>query len=500
MEKPLDNFLEKIRSEAKRSSFAIQVSEEGTVLSVGDGIVQVAGLRDAKLYELIELEGGDCGIVFDIEAESIGIVLLTEKNAPKAGEKAYKTDRIASVDVGESLLGRVVNPLGIPVDGGPPPNRTVSYPVERQAPPLPWRDFVNRPLYTGIKLIDSMLPIGRGQRELIIGDPSTGKTSIGIDAITNQKYSDVISVYVAIGQKKSHVSKIIGEIGSYGDFSRTVAVVADASDSMGLQYLAPYSATAIAEYFLDRGRDVLVVYDDLTKHAEAYRSLSLLLKRPPGREAYPGDIFFIHSRLLERSAKLGRRYGGGSITAIPIVETQQGRISSYIPTNLISITDGQIYLDISLYNKGIRPAIDVGKSVSRIGGKAQVEAMKAVAERLKIDYSRFIEVEVFTKFGAHVEEETARLIRRGERLREIMKQPRFRPCSLEQIVVSILVLESGIVDTRDLSTVDRVCREIAKRTAETFPEIMDRIREDGRLGKNDAEKIKNFIARMEVAV
>jgi F-type H+-transporting ATPase subunit alpha len=345
-----------------------------------------------------------------------------------------------------------------------------------------------------------MLPIGRGQRELIIGDPSTGKTSIGIDAITNQKYSDVISVYVAIGQKKSHVSKIIGEMRSYGDFSRTVAVVADASDSLGLQYLAPYGATAIAEYFLDRGRDVLVVYDDLTKHAEAYRSLSLLLKRPPGREAYPGDIFFIHSRLLERSAKLGRRYGGGSITAIPIVETQQGRISSYIPTNLISITDGQIYLDISLYNKGIRPAIDVGKSVSRIGGKAQVEAMKAVAERLKIDYSRFIEVEVFTKFGAHVEEETARLIRRGERLREIMKQPRYRPCSLEEVVVSILILESGILDTRDLSTVERVCRQIANRTAETFPEIMDRIRQDGRLGKNDTEKIRNFIAKVEVAV
>jgi F-type H+-transporting ATPase subunit alpha len=500
MEKPLDNFLEKIRSEAERSSFTIQVSEEGTVLSVGDGIVQVAGLSDAKLYELIELESGDCGIVFDLEAESIGVVMLTGRKEPKAGEKAYKTDRIASVNVGESLLGRVVNPLGTPVDGGPSPDRTISYPVERQAPPLPWRDFVNQPLYTGIKIIDSMLPIGRGQRELIIGDPSTGKTSIGIDAITNQKYSDVISVYVAIGQKKSHVSKIIGEMRSYGDFSRTVTVVADASDSLGLQFIAPYSATAIAEYFLDRGRDVLVVYDDLTKHAEAYRSLSLLLRRPPGREAYPGDIFFIHSRLLERSAKLGRRYGGGSITAIPIVETQQGRIASYIPTNLISITDGQIYLDISLYNKGIRPAIDVGKSVSRIGGKAQVEAMKAVAERLKIDYSRFIEVEVFTKFGAHIEEETARLIRRGERLREIMKQPRFRPCSLEEEVVSILILESGVLDARDLSTAENICREIVIRAGEAFPEIMDRIRQDGRLGKNDMEKIRNFIAQVEVAV
>ena len=500
MEKRPDGFLEKIRSEAENSRFAILVSEEGTVLSAGDGILQVAGLRNAKLYELIELESGDFGIVFDIGTESIGVVLLTEKNGPKAGEKAYKTDRIASVNVGESLLGRVVNPLGTPVDGGPSPDRTISYPVERQAPSLPQRDFVTKPLYTGIKIIDSMLPIGRGQRELLIGDPSTGKTSIGIDAITNQKYSDVISVYVAIGQNKSHVSKIIGEIRSYGDFSRTVAVVADASDSLGLQYIAPYSATAIAEYFLDRGRDVLVVYDDLTKHAEAYRSLSLLLRRPPGREAYPGDIFFIHSRLLERSAKLGQRYGGGSITAIPIVETQQGRISAYIPTNLISITDGQIYLDISLYNKGIRPAIDVGKSVSRIGGKAQVEAMKAVAERLKIDYSRFIEVEVFTKFGAHIEEETARLIRRGERLREIMKQPRFRPLSLEEEVVSILILESGVLDYKDLSSVERICRELAYRTMETFPELMYRIRQDGRLGKNDMDRIRNFIAQVEVAV
>ena len=491
----MDNFLEKIRSEAENSRFAIRASEEGTVLSVGDGIVHVAGLRDARLYELLELEGGDCGIVFDMSEESIGVVLLTEKNGAKAGDKVYKTDRIASVAVGESLLGRVVNPLGTPVDGGPSPDRTVSCPVERQAPPLPWRDFVNQPLYTGIRLIDSMLPIGRGQRELIIGDPSTGKTSIGIDAITNQKHSDVISVYVAIGQKKSHVSKIISELGSYGDFSRTVAVVADASDSLGLQYLAPYSATAIAEYFMDRGRDVLVVYDDLTKHADAYRSLSLLLRRPPGREAYPGDIFFIHSRLLERSAKLSQRHGGGSITAIPIVETQQGRISSYIPTNLISITDGQIYLDISLYNKGIRPAIDVGKSVSRIGGKAQVDAMKAVAERLKIDYSRFIEVEVFTKFGAHVEEETARLIRRGERLREILKQPRFRPCSPEEIVVNILILETGILDALELSAVERFCGEIAGRTVSAFPEIMDRISRDGRFGKNEAVKLKDFIAR-----
>lgn len=343
-----------------------------------------------------------------------------------------------------------------------------------------------------------MFPIGRGQRELLIGDPSTGKTSIAVDTIINQKTSDVVSIYVAIGQKKSRILKIIEEVKTYGDFSRTIFVVADASNSFGLQYIAPYSATAIAEYFLDRGRDVLIIYDDVTKHAEAYRSLSLLLKRAPGRGAYPGDIFFIHSRLLERSASIRQEYGGGSITALPIVETQQGRISSYIPTNLISITDGQIYLDTSLFNKGIRPAVDVGKSVSRIGGKAQVEAMKTLAERLKIDYSRFMEVEVFTKFGAHVEEETAKLIKRGERLREILKQPRFHPFSLEEEVVSFLIPESGILDVIDIASVEKVYRDILHQTKQTFPEIMKKIKQEGRLNKKDMEKLKDFITHVEV--
>ncbi|MDH5203610.1 MAG: F0F1 ATP synthase subunit alpha [Nitrospirota bacterium] len=498
MEKELLDFFEKIKNEVEKSRFSLNISEEGKVLSVGDGIVQIAGLRDAKLYELIELENGDEGIVFDLDTHSIGVVLLTEKNGTRAGERAYKTDRIASVNVGESSLGRVVDALGIPIDEGSLPEHTIAYPVEREAPSLLQRDFVSEPLYTGLKVIDAMLPIGRGQRELIIGDPSTGKTSIAVDAIINQKDSDVISIYVAIGQKKSRILKIIDEVKRYGDFSKTVFVVADASNSFGLQYIAPYSATAIAEYFFHRGKDVLIVYDDLTKHAEAYRSLSLLLKRAPGREAYPGDIFFIHSRLLERSAKTHQKYGGGSITALPIVETQQGRISSYIPTNLISITDGQIYLDASLFNKGIRPAVDVGRSVSRIGGRAQVEAMKTVAERLKIDYSRFMEVEVFTKFGAHVEEETAKLIKRGERLREMLKQPRFHPFSLEEAVVSFMILESGILDTVGLDSVEKVCKEILNQTKRTFPERMDKIKKEGKLGKEDREKLKDFIMNIEV--
>jgi F-type H+-transporting ATPase subunit alpha len=498
MEKELAAVFRQMVEEAEKSRFSIGVTEEGRVLSVGDGIVQIAGLRDAKLYELIELESGDIGIVFDLNVESMGVVLLTEQNGIRAGDRAYKTDRIASVNAGEELLGGILNALGNPLEGNVRPQHAVSYPVEREAPSLPQRDFVNKPLYTGLKVIDSMLPIGRGQRELIIGDPAIGKTSIAVDAIINQKNSDVISIYTAIGQKKSQILKVIEEVKTYGDISKTIFVIADASDSFGLQYIAPYSATAIAEYFLDRGKDVLIVYDDLTKHADAYRSLSLLLKRPPGREAYPGDIFFIHSRLLERSAKLAQAYGGGSITALPIVETQQGRISSYIPTNLISITDGQIYLDTLLFNKGIRPPVDVGKSVSRIGGKAQVEAMKNVAERLKIDYSRFAEVEVFTKFGAHLEEETAKLIRRGERLREILKQPRFHPFTLEEEVLSFIILESGALDTSDITTVDNVCRGILNKVKSALPEVTDRIQREGRLGGKDMETLKEFITKTEV--
>ena len=494
MEHEITGFLARLKETAEKTVFSVNITEEGRVLSVGDGIVRVSGLRDAKLYELIELESGDRGIVFDLNVDSIGVVLLTGQDGIKAGDRAYKTERIASINAGESLLGRVVDALGTVFDEGPVPERTLPCPVEREAPTLLQRDFITEPLYTGIKVIDSMLPIGRGQRELIIGDSSTGKTAIAVDAVINQKNSDVISIYVAIGQKKSHILKIIEEIRTYGDFSKTICVVADASASLGLQYLAPYSATAIAEYFLDKGRHVLIVYDDLTKHAEAYRSLSLLLKRSPGREAFPGDIFFIHSRLLERSAKLNPKFGGGSITALPIVETQQGRISSYIPTNLISITDGQIYLDTLLFNKGIRPAVDVGKSVSRIGGKAHADAMKKVAERLKIDYSRFMEVEVFTKFGAHIEEETVKLLRRGERLREILKQPRFHPFSLSAMVLSFVILESGVLDAVDIASLEKVCAELLKKTTDRFPELLNSIDREGRLEEKDIENIRKFIA------
>jgi F-type H+-transporting ATPase subunit alpha len=361
------------------------------------------------------------------------------------------------------------------------------------------RDFVSEPLYTGIKAIDALLPIGKGQRELIIGDPSSGKTAIAIDAIINQKRSNVICIYVAIGQKRDQILSVVRKIKQYGDASKTVFIAADATETLGLQYVAPYSATAIAEYFCDRGKDVLVVYDDLSKHANAYRALSLLLKRPPGREAYPGDIFYLHSRLLERPGKLNERYGGGSITALPIVETQQGNISAYIPTNLVSITDGQIYMNTLLLNKGIRPAIDVGKSVSRIGGKAQVEIMKGVASRLKIDYSRFLEVEVFTKFGMKIEEETAKMITRGERLREILKQPEFQPRTIEEEVLNLMIVESGVLDSVELAAVRDTCMRIMAAVQEKLPGILREISERGRLTDADKKKLIDLITRHEPA-
>ncbi len=495
MEAALAGVFQQINETVRQSGLSLRVSQEGRVLSVGDGIARIAGLRDAKLYELIQLEGCDQGIVLDISADSIGIVLLTPCLDVRAGMRASKTERLASIGVGEGLLGRVVDPMGNPLDGGPVPESAATYPVERTAPPLIQRDFVNAPLYTGITAIDSMLAIGRGQRELILGDPSTGKTAIAVDTIINQKDTGVICVYAAIGQKNSRILKTIEEIKKYGEFSHAVCVAASASDSVGIQYIAPYSATAIAEYFLDRGRDVLIVYDDLTKHAEAYRSLSLLLRRPPGREAYPGDIFFLHARLLERSAKLDRSYGGGSITALPIVETQQGRISAYIPTNLISITDGQIYLDTSLFNKGLRPAVDVARSVSRIGGKAQSEAMKKVAAGFKIDYSRFMEVEVFTKFGARVEEETAKLIRRGERMRELLKQPPLHPLPVEDQIMRMTILGTGALDGIELAAVDKTCREMLDLVKSEMPEAMQRLRNGATLTEKDTARLGGLIAR-----
>ena len=500
MEKALFDFWEESRKEAEYYRFSPKVEEEGTVVSVGDDIARISGLFSTRLYELLTFESGDSGIAFDLDTEQTGVVILRNKKGIRAGDRVYGTGQVISIGVGEELQGRVLDALGNPLDGLRAPRAETFYPVEREAPSLMQRDFVSEPLYTGIKVIDALLPIGKGQRELIIGDPSSGKTAIAIDTIINQQRSDVICIYVAIGQKRGHILSVIKEVKQYGDASKTVFLAADATETLGLQYVAPYSATSIAEYFCDRGRDVLVVYDDLSKHANAYRALSLLLKRPPGREAYPGDIFYLHSRLLERPGKLNERYGGGSITALPIVETQQGNISAYIPTNLVSITDGQIYMNTLLLNKGIRPAIDVGRSVSRIGGKAQVEIMKDVAGRLKIDYSRFLEVEVFTKFGMKIEEETARLITRGERLREMLKQPEFQPRTIEEEVLSLMIVESGMLDSVELAAVRDRCMEIMAGVREKQPEMLREISARGRLTDADKKKLLDLITAYEPMV
>ncbi len=491
----LPGYLEKISRISAGAEFSVLRSEEGRVHSIGEDVATVTGLMTAKLNELLEFENGDMGIAYILDRASIGVVLLKKTGGVRAGDKVSKTGRVLSIGVGEELLGRVMDPLGNMLDGRPAPGNLVEYPIEREAPPLVKRDYVSKPMYTGIKAIDAMLPIGRGQRELIIGDSSTGKTSIAMSAVANQKGGDVVSVYACIGQKKDQVGRIIEDIGRHGDPSRTVFVVADASNSTGLQFIAPYSAIAVAEFFMDHGRDVLIIYDDLTKHAQAYRSLSLLLRRPPGREAYPGDVFFIHSRLLERSANISGRHGGGSITALPIVETQQGRISAYIPTNLISITDGQIYLDVNLFNKGIRPAIDVGRSVSRIGGKAQTDAMRKVSGRLKIDYSRFLEAEVFTKFGAKVEDETARLIRHGERLREIFKQPMSRFYPVEDLVLVLLIFDSGLLDGVELSNVQDMCDKLTAGIKEAMPDLTQKLRDEGRISIEETDKAKAFFTK-----
>ena len=440
----MEAIIEKLRQAAGRASMQVVRQSEGVVLSVGDGIATISGLYGAGLYELLEFPGGVKGIAFDLDPEVIRVVLLEGEEGISTGDPVRLTGRTLSVPVGESFIGRVISPIGRPLDGFAPPAVSSYYPLERVAPAVVKRDYVSQPVYTGIRAIDSMIPIGRGQRELIVGDSATGKTSIAIDTIINQKGKDILCVYVAIGQKVSTTLRVVEQLKRHDAMGHTLVVCAGGSP-LGLQYIAPYAGCAVAESFFDRGIDTLVVYDDLTRHAEAYRSLSLLLRRPPGREAFPGDIFFLHSRLLERSAKLASRYGGASITALPIVETQSGRISSYIPTNLISITDGQIYLDPELFDKGILPAIDLRKSVSRVGGKAQSPAMREVSKRLKIEYEHFMEVEVFTKFGAKLTE-TLSVLGRGELFREILKQERFKPMQSEEQVCVFHAHGQGYLD------------------------------------------------------
>ena len=437
--------------------------EIGTISSIATGIAKVAGLPGVGFEELLKFPGGVFGIAFNVDEDEVGVVLLGDYTQLHAGDEVERTGRVLDVGVGNALLGRVINPLGEPLDDGGAVHFSDRLPVERAAPSIMDRAPVTQPLQTGLKVVDALIPIGRGQRELILGDRQTGKTTIALDAILNQRNQNVLCIYCAIGQRASGVAKVIATLREKEALAYTVVMVTEGNDPPGLAYIAPYAATSIAEYFMGQGRDVLIVYDDLTNHARAYRELSLLLRRPPGREAFPGDIFYIHSRLLERSTHLSKEFGGGSLTALPIIETESQNISAYIPTNLISITDGQLYLSPTLFELGVLPAVDVGKSVSRVGGKAQLAAYRAVASSLKLDYAQFEELESFARFGARLDDTTRASIAHGRRIRACLKQPEFSPVSVPEQITVLLALADGLIDKVPLERMAEA--ELALRAA-----------------------------------
>ena len=451
MEIKADEISKIIREQIDGYRAGIDVSEVGTVISVGDGIARVYGLERVMAGELLAFPHEVMGLALNLEESQVGVVLLGEYTEIREGDQVKRTGRIMEVPVGEALIGRVVNSLAQPIDGRGPIVSDKSLPVERIAPGVVDRQPVKEPLQTGIKAIDSMIPVGRGQRELIIGDRQTGKTAVAIDTIINQKGQDVICVYVAIGQKRSTVAQVVKTLQENGAMEFTIVVSASASEPAPMLYLAPYSGCAIGEYFRDSGRHALLIYDDLSKHAAAYREISLLLRRPPGREAYPGDVFYLHSRLLERAAKVNDKLGGGSLTALPIIETQAGDVSAYIPTNVISITDGQIFLESDLFNSGIRPAVNVGISVSRVGGNAQIKAMRQVAGSLRLDLAQFRELAAFAQFGSDLDKVTQAQLSRGQRLTEILKQDQYTPLSVEKQVVIIYAGTNGFLDDLEVS-------------------------------------------------
>ena len=435
-----------LREEIENYESAVDVAETGSVISVGDGIARIYGLENVMAGELIEFKGGVSGIALNLEEEDVGAVLLGDYSGIKEGDEVRRTGRIMSIPVGEAMIGRVVDALGQPIDGKGPIEAKAYNQIERIAPGVVDRQPVKEPLQTGIKAIDAMIPIGRGQRELIIGDRQTGKTTVAIDTIINQKGGDVICIYVAIGQKRSTVAQVVKTLEEFGAMEYTIVVAATASDPAPMQYLAPYSGCAIGEYFRDSSRHALCIYDDLSKHAAAYREISLLLRRPPGREAYPGDVFYLHSRLLERAAKLSNELGGGSLTALPFIETQAGDVSAYIPTNVISITDGQIYLESDLFNSNIRPAINVGISVSRVGGNAQIKAMRQVAGSLRLDLAQYRALAAFAQFGSELDKASAAQLTRGSRMVEILKQGQYSPVPVEKQVLIIYAGTNGFLD------------------------------------------------------
>ncbi|MBI2940349.1 MAG: F0F1 ATP synthase subunit alpha [Chloroflexi bacterium] len=486
-----------IRQQIEQFGQPVTMVDVGTVIEVHDGIARAHGLSGLMASELVEFENGVRGLALNLEEETVGIIVLADETGIKEGHQVRSTGQIASVGVGEDLIGRVVDGLGNPIDGKGPITIVKRMAVERIAPNVVTREAVSVPLQTGIRAIDSMIPIGRGQRELIIGDRQTGKSTIAVDTIINQRAGDVICVYVAIGQKASKVAQVVATLEEHKALDHTIVVAANATDPAAMQYLAPYTGAAIAEYFMEQGKDTLVVYDDLSKHAWAYRQVSLLLRRPPGREAYPGDVFYLHSRLLERAAKLNREYGGGSMTALPIIETQAGDVSAYIPTNVISITDGQIFLETDLFFAGIRPAINVGISVSRVGGAAQTRAMRQVAGRLKLDYAQYRELAAFAQFGTELDRATRAQLDRGARITEVFKQPQFSPMPFEEQVIAIFAVTNGFTDDIPVAKVQAFLSDLVRYLGSNNPEVGRAIAAEKRLSDETTEKLRRAIAEFK---
>jgi len=482
-----------IKEQIKRYSAQLEVSDVGTVIQVADGIARVHGLEKAMMNELLEFPGEVYGMVLNLEEDNVGVVLLGDNKSINEGDTVKSTGRVVEVPVGDALIGRVVNSLGQPIDGKGPIQTDKFRKIERVASGVITRKSVDTPLQTGIKAIDAMVPIGRGQRELIIGDRQTGKTAIAIDTIINQKGQGVKCIYVAIGQKASTVASIVKSLEEYGAMSYTTVVAATASELAPLQYIAPYSGCAIGEEWMENGEDVLVIYDDLSKHATAYRTLSLLLRRPPGREAYPGDVFYLHSRLLERAARMSEEYGGGSLTALPIIETQAGDVSAYIPTNVISITDGQIYLETEMFNSGFRPAVNAGLSVSRVGGAAQIKAMKSIASPIRVDLAQYRELASFAQFGSELDDDTKQRLAQGERIKEILKQPQYKPMPVEyQVMIIFTAVNKYLLDV-PVADIMRFESEFFEFIDTKYPEIPTTIKESKVISDETGSTLKKAI-------
>lgn len=494
------SIVEHLKQVITNFSAKIEAEEIGTVIEVSDGITKAVGLAHVRASEMVEFDNGVQGVALNLEEGMVGIMVMGDFSGITEGMKVKSLGRILEVPVGEALVGRVVDALGRPKDGKGPIQSAAMYPMERVAPGVITRKSVHQPVQTGLKSIDAMTPVGRGQRELIIGDRQTGKTAVAIDTILNQAGQNMTCIYVAIGQKESKVAQIVAKLQERGAMEYTIVVSASAAESAALNFLAPYAGCAMGEYFMDKGKDALIVYDDLSKHAVAYRQISLLLRRPPGREAYPGDVFYLHSRLLERAAKLNEDYGNGSLTALPIIETQGNDVSAYIPTNVISITDGQIYLETNLFNKGFRPAINVGLSVSRVGGAAQIKAMKKVAGTLRLGLAQFRELEAFTQFGSDLDETTKKQLERGKRLEELLKQKQYQPLVVERQVVQIYAVNKGLTDDIKVSAIAEFSNSVLEYIEQHAPELFEKIRKDKEFDAAWEEKlqanIKDFKATL----